>query len=118
MWYDLQKVKESEKIHSFTPTIDLSISNSYLPEGALLGSVASCVFSNKEDVVLKLFLEAGKNYSLEHSSDMTNWQPFDPSNIPVLQYDGVVFAYDDGLSTDVHPSLVSQRFYRLVEITD
>ena len=118
LWYDLQKVKESEKIHSFTPTIDLSISNSYLPEGALLGSVASCVFSNKEDVVLKLFLEAGKNYSLEHSSDMTNWQPFDPSNIPVLQYDGVVFAYDDGLSTDVHPSLVSQRFYRLVEITD
>jgi hypothetical protein len=65
---------------------------------------------------LSFVTEAGRSYRLEYSSDLLTWYEWAEA-LPVSQFDTVVTVIDDGLNTASHPSEVSARFYRLVDIT-
>lgn len=67
------------------------------------------------ELELTFVTEAGRTYQLEYSSDLSNWSVWNQP-IPVSEFDTTLSVIDDGHNTDIHPSLVPSRFYRLVEI--
>lgn len=68
------------------------------------------------EVKLTFNVEAGHSYRLEYSSDLSAWTPWQ-TPIPEGDFDRQIQVIDDGLNTDIHPSLVQQRFYRLIDTT-
>ncbi len=65
---------------------------------------------------ITFMVQSGVSYQMQYSSNLTNWFPWSLI-IPVSDFDREITITDDGLYTDTHPSLILQRFYRLVEIS-
>ena len=68
------------------------------------------------DMHLSFSVDAGAEYSLQYSSNLTDWSTWDAA-LPVSDFDRVIHLVDDGLNVETHPSLVGQRFYRIVKTT-
>lgn len=92
--------------------VELTTASPTLPLGT--SSVAMDPVTGEPQITVSL--QAGVEYRLEYSADLTNWTPW-ATAIPVGEYDRELTLVDDGLNTESHPSLVPQRFYRLVELT-
>lgn len=71
------------------------------------------------EVCLTIDLSVGDALELQYSEDLINWTPW-ATPLPTIGADSFDQEYklvDDGLNTSPHPSQVSNRFYRVVEIT-
>ncbi len=92
--------------------VELTTASPTLP----LGTSEITIDPNTGDRLITVSLQAGVEYRLEYSADLVNWTPW-ATALPVGEFDRELTLVDDGLNTDTHPSLVTQRFYRLVELT-
>lgn len=67
------------------------------------------------EVELNFVIEAGKTYVVQSTEFIEGpWNTWE-LDLPVSEFNRELKILDDGLYTENHPSLVSQRFYRLAE---
>jgi VCBS repeat-containing protein len=93
--------------------VELTSATPLLPIGTSVMVISNPITG---EPTITFMVQSGVSYQMQYSSNLTNWFPWSLI-IPVSDFDREITITDDGLYTDTHPSLILQRFYRLVEIS-